>query len=716
MYIDRIILNNFRVYKGENILNLSISEEKNVAIITGNNGFGKTTLLTSLVWCLYGKLMIDVEDRYRKEIQESGGYKNYCLKLMNKASIDENDRLLNSLNAQLSNASLSDKELLSREIQQLSSFSVKLRLKKIFIPVLPCDELEIVRTYNVKTHVETLAIYIDGQLNELTKEVGPEIFINDFVIKKEIAKFFFFDAEKIVELAEIRSLEDRRSLGKAYGEVLGIKKYLDLKNDLENLRLRISKKSASKVDREKLDKLNKLFEQNIKMVEHHNSLATEKEEALLLKRIASDKLQEKLIREGSTITIEEMKGFKQIQENLQGEITRLKNRMKEMIELAPLAIAAAKIEEVRNQLKGEQDLKDIKTNEALLKRKSSALKRAITANLLISDLKKQQLFEIIEKTLLPEGINTVRPLLDFSFEQENQFYAVYDNLQNAFSKNFKALTADLRQQQSSLLIVSRKLSDAESKDKDPVIKTIRGDKNHLDIEIRKIENDCIDLKAKIISLINEQNNLALQISELSKRVRIEDTDKAKDLVAERIIKELEEFIYKLKIRKKNSLENKILEELNILMHKKNFIKRVSVVIEGDLIDIELYDNAKRQINKDSLSKGEQQLYATALLKALVDESNIRFPVFIDSPLQKFDKEHARNIIQDFYPKVSEQVILFPLLEKELNESEFELLYPKVSNCYFIQQVGQYESVFKEIDPKFLYQAYSKNESDYVYRN
>jgi hypothetical protein len=34
------------------------------------------------------------------------------------------------------------------------------------------------------------------------------------------------------------------------------------------------------------------------------------------------------------------------------------------------------------------------------------------------------------------------------------------------------------------------------------------------------------------------------------------------------------------------------------------------------------------IDKDSLSKGEQQLYATALLKALVDESGIKFPVFI----------------------------------------------------------------------------------------
>lgn len=707
MYIDRIILNNFRVYKGENTLNLSITEERNVAIITGNNGFGKTSLLTSLVWCLYGKLMADVEDRYRKEIYESGGYKNYCGKLMNRAVIDENESTSNLLNQQ-SRKGISDD-------QQSLSFSVNLRLKKIFIPAIPCNELEIIRSYNVKTHVETLSIYIDGQSNELTKEVGPEIFINDFIIKKEIAKFFFFDAEKIVELAEIRSIEDRRSLGKAYGEVLGIKKYLDLKSDLENLRLRVSKKNATIADRDKLDKLNRQFEQNAKLVDHNNTLIIEKEDELLLKRVASDKFQEKLIRERSSITIEEMKDFRLMKDSLHEENIRLKNRMKDMMELAPLAIAAAKIEEVKNQLSGEQDVKDVKTNDLLLKRKSTALKRAITTTLVIGEQKKQELFQIIEKILLPDGSQPLKPLLDFSSEQENRFFAVYDNLKNSFSKNFKSLTSELKQQQTSLAIINRKLFDAESKEKDPVIKAIRNDKNQLDVEIRKIENECIDLKAKVIALNNEQNNLALQISELSKKVKIEDIDKAKDVVAERLIKELDDFIYKFKIKKKNSLEEKILNELNILMHKKNFIKKVSVVIEGDLIDVELYDNVKRQINKDSLSKGEQQLYATALLKALVDESNIHFPVFIDSPLQKFDKEHAKNIIQDFYPKVSAQVILFPLLEKELNEEEFKLLYPQISDCYLIQHVGQYESTFKKVDPQSLYHSY-QNQIEHVYSN
>lgn len=717
MYIDRIILNNFRVYKGVNEIQFDVSNDRNVTVITGSNGFGKTSLLTSLVWCLYGKLMQDVDERYKTEITaENGGYKPYCNRLMNRGALDEVGAHLSVLEQQLLEASEADKPAIEQQMHHLHVFSVTIRFKKIFIPAVPCESIEITRAYNVRTQNETLTVLIDGQPNELTKEVGSEIFINDFILRKEIAKFFFFDAEKIVELAEIRSIEERRKLGKAYGEVLGIKKYLDLKKDLENMRLRLSKKSATQTDREKLEKLSQQFTQNGKLLDHQHTILHEKENEFQLKRVASDRLQEQLIREGSSITVEEMKDFRKMKEHLQEEATRLKSRMKDMIELAPLAIAGMKIEAIREQIEGEQELKDIQNNDALLKRKATSLKRAISLSTIpLAESRKQQLFEIIENIMLPTGSHDRKPLLDFTDQQQNVFFSVYDNLQNAFSKNFKALTADIKKQQASLSIINRRLSDAESKENDPVIKAIRSDKNQLDAEIRKVENECIDIKAKIIAIQNEQNSIAGQISELNKKISIEDVDKAKDQVAERLIGELEEFISRLKVKKKHLLEERMLQELNMLMHKRKFVKRVEVIIDGDLIDIELYDNRDKRINKASLSKGEQQLYATALLKALVDESHIRFPVFIDSPLQKFDREHARNIIRDFYPNVSAQVILFPLLEKELNEEEFRLLYPRISDCYLIDHKGQYESGFVKVSREKLFDTYKK-QTEYVHSN
>ncbi|HRP37052.1 MAG TPA: DNA sulfur modification protein DndD, partial [Candidatus Dojkabacteria bacterium] len=80
-----------------------------------------------------------------------------------------------------------------------------------------------------------------------------------------------------------------------------------------------------------------------------------------------------------------------------------------------------------------------------------------------------------------------------------------------------------------------------------------------------------------------------------------------------------------------------------------------------------------------------------------------------SPLQKFDKKHARNIIVDFYPNVAGQVILFPLLEKELNEQEYKLLIPKVGNSFLINHIGDYESSFKRVRVEKLFLAYQKSE-------
>jgi hypothetical protein len=120
-----------------------------------------------------------------------------------------------------------------------ASFSVEVELEDLLIPSIPCRTVSIKRAYNIKTKEETLKILIDGDENELTKDVGFEIFINDFILPREIAKFFFFDSEKIVSLAEAKSKSELRSLSKAYSEVLGIKKYEELKNNLESLLIKL---------------------------------------------------------------------------------------------------------------------------------------------------------------------------------------------------------------------------------------------------------------------------------------------------------------------------------------------------------------------------------------------------------------------------------------------------------------------------------------------
>ena len=157
---------------------------------------------------------------------------------------------------------------------------------------------------------ETIEVLIDGQVNELAKEVGYDIFINDFILSKNIATFFLFDAEKIVNLAEIKSLEEKRKLSSAYSEVLGIRKYEDIRKNLENLRIKFRKKAGSLVSQNKLEKLTADIKRIESEISENETAAISVDNQIATFRAEKDSLQEKLIREGNAISIEELARLK----------------------------------------------------------------------------------------------------------------------------------------------------------------------------------------------------------------------------------------------------------------------------------------------------------------------------------------------------------------------------------------------------------------------
>ena len=54
MRINRIELNNFGSYEGNNVFEMQPIGDKNIVLIGGKNGAGKTTLFTAMRICLYG--------------------------------------------------------------------------------------------------------------------------------------------------------------------------------------------------------------------------------------------------------------------------------------------------------------------------------------------------------------------------------------------------------------------------------------------------------------------------------------------------------------------------------------------------------------------------------------------------------------------------------------------------------------------------------------
>ena len=674
MFITKIILQDYGIYKGVNELCFKQDAEKNVFIICGHNGAGKTTLLTSLVWCLYGKMMVDVDDRYRKDIYDAGGYAKYATSNLNRSAATDG----------------------------VSKCSVSLTFTKLSIPALPCDELTVTRTFNADRDADEVSILIDGEPNQLTKDVGPDIFINDFILPKEVAKFFFFDAEKIVELAEMRSLEDKQKLSKAYAEVLGIKKYEDLKESLIAMRVRLRSDLATDKERVRLDQLKK----EAKVLEglianEEEQIATLLEEKLT-KRQVSERLQEKLIREGTAMSLEALLELKEHRDRLIEERKVNRAGLKDLLELAPFAIASTDFMAARAQMHKEAEMKQAVLNPkqltAKLKKVQAGLSKGVFDELELAKGVQRKILSALEAQLhlefaaAPKG-EGVNVLLAATDKERNEMDAIHHNLTHSFSHSFKQLVQSDKENRNDLAKAFRQINDAEAREGDLLVQEIRKQKLEVDARIDVIEQRISELDQEIGGRKRDLATANRQVSELAKKVDLDALDAEKDRTAEQLIHELDAFLVQLKGTKRTALEGRIHEELTRLMHKRGFIHRVEVLVEENLIDIELFDKRDRLIPKESLSKGEQQLYATAVLKALVDESNIKFPVFIDSPLQKLDKQHSKNIIQRFYPSVSEQVVLLPLLEKELTQQEFELLRPKVSAVHLIEAQNDHHSSF-----------------------
>ena len=653
MKIDQIKISNFRSYKGLVKVDFQdSSENRNITLISGKNGFGKTSFLTSLIWGFYGKLMSKVEDKYKHEIKNSGGYDKY-------------------LNNQFNRNQNKEKYL-----------RVEIKISDILIPSIPCKNVTIKRSYNIETCKENLEILIDGKVNELTKKVGFETFINDFILPREIAKFFFFDSEKIVSLAEAKTRDELKYLSRAYSEVLGLKKYDDLKLGLNSLISSLKRKGVDESINIELENLHNDKSTLDKEIDFNNETLKETNISLEDLRIKSDNLQEKLIREGSTITLDEFKELKADYHLLQNKLKENRKKLNQHLEFMPFLISNDLFKILVDQIKTE-----LKSGDSLLEKdKIEQLKKIYKSS--IKDLTEEQI-EAYSKIFLADLRKSFgrqsenKFLLDFSDGTNRKILSVFDNVQGPLIKEYETITTTEKDLRFRLSQIQKKIRSYESKTNNPLSNRFRKEKEELDKQIEKLLIKKGELSNIKSDLVIKNASLMKRISELESKQKVVGQDSKKLHLCQKVYEKLSIITDKIKTKKKFSLEKAILLGMNSLMHKSDFIEKVSIEIFEDYLDINLIDKSGNKIDKESLSKGEQQLYATSILKSLVEESGINFPIFVDSPLQKFDKEHSENIIRKFYPSISKQVVLFPLMEKELTFDEFKLMEKNITSIHKI---------------------------------
>ncbi len=685
MYIEKIKLNNYKIYFGENTVVLPPVSAKNVSIISGDNGCGKTTLLTALVWCLYGNQVQDVDEFFKEKITTIGGYRSYLITAMNRLAREKGE----------------------------TQYSVSIDLKGVKLPGISCDTMIITRSYTLGGVSDVLTIMIDGNHSELVDDMGKQLFIQDFVLPKELAKLFFFDAEKIVKLAEIQSLQEKELLSQAYSEVLGIRRYEDLRNSLRDLTIRFRRDSATEDEQIQFKELGdeiRRIENTIKSKEKAKEKLIEKKDEL---RIESDLLQEKLLREGNTLSVSEINALRSEKSSLLEARKELMSDFRELFELAPFAIAGKVLVEVENQLDIEDKYQKSHVDNETLKTKIDTIIDALKddtseAAKHISDEVKSyyqiKIRDLINAQFAEEDVNlkNAESLHNYSSEEHRRFQAIVSNLRTTYRERLQSLNRELRENKAALADVSKKLTDAESIETDELITSYRQEREGVERSIHKIDERTHQLSQEIGAFENSLLSKQKIFKDVAEKVNVNKEYQDKDQLVTRLIEELDDFIMRIRNVKKASIENRILLNIQRLMHKEGFIHKVSVEVMGKILDIVLYDKRGAEIKKNELSKGEQQLYATALLKALVEESGVDFPVFVDSPLQKFDEKHSHNIIQGFYPYISKQVVILPLLNKELSQTEYQLLMEHVGSVYIIENTSADSSEFRAVEPQELF--------------
>lgn len=683
MLIESITLNNYRLYEGENVIQFHFDEAKNVHLICGENGFGKTTLLHSLLWCLFGRFVGDVP--------VSGQETNSSYAAMQKEILNQNAAKRFEEKATPEIVALIKKNGYTNDYEEIkkdSVYSVAICFAEVGIPSIPCQKIVVARSYDSLLQKEDVEILIDGVKNELTDEIGPEVFINDFILNRDIAKLFFFDSEEIVSLADTGTIAERRKLSKAYEEVLGIRKYEELRSNLEGLRLRYRKKSKDIGLKDELEKLEAEREGVSNELTKLSDSLTEIETTLTNLREQDGQLQLQLSREGNSVKTEELQRVKAVIEKCKKDDIEMKSALKQFIDYAPFAISGQLFARAYELAKADHEAiannNTATAQNSVLDALSKEMKGILDKMPVNKDSKKDahtQLEAIIEKY---RGRACDRDIqVTLTDDEFAEVEAVYNSLTTTYRIEFEALAEAYRKNKITLERNVKRLSNIQSKESDEVIKGLRDNKNKIEAEIKANEE-----KQRLGHIRTGELQLTIEsydkkIKELSRKISVDDADEAKDKLASELITELDTFLLSLKKNKKSSLELRIKNTLNTLMHKEDFISHVEVELDSDTMDINLFSSDGNVINKNMLSKGEKQLYATSILKALVDESGIQFPVFIDSPLQKFDKSHSSKIISEFYPSISKQVILFPLLHKELTETEYKTLQPFVESATLI---------------------------------
>lgn len=625
MILKTLELNNFGLYGGENRFDLSPASDKGrpVILVRGHNGGGKTTFLEAVRLALYGKRALGVR-------VARSDYETYLLRRIHALAAER------SASVALAFARNEEGQLVEYEVQRAWS----------------------ARGTSV---IESIELKRNGVL---VGDIPPEDwdhYLED-MIPSGISQLFFFDGEKIQDIADGASTDGLRD---AVRSLLGLDLIGQLRSDL-TVYLSRRNPSGSVVDLELIERdLNDAKTDLVLLEEDAAQDRADREKAD--RQIA--KAQSAFDAEGGTAALDRA-GLRQTLKEVEKRIDWLQGDLKRFAEgPLPLGLASGLLSRLREEIgqngfvAGTASIGNFldafeRSDKAMTSKCASWSKNHFTelrAFLAKASNQKSNVKLDAEPAWITGRIDAV----DHSLR--TQVFDLGTELDSA------------RQHHAQIKKQLRNFDEGAANETLESLKSAEYERGRAEAKLGEKEKAISGLRYRIAQLEKERDH-ALEVkfdTELALH-KLELGDRARAALAAYEARVLE--------RRVASLSEHFVSCFNGLISKKRLL--CNVRIDPDTFDIALVGADGVEIPKEALSAGERQIFAISMLWALGKTSGRDLPMIIDTPLSRLDRSHRKSLVSDYVPAASQQVILL-CTDSELTPDLDELISPFVARRYEI---------------------------------
>lgn len=626
MIIRNLTLHNFGVYAGTNAFDFQ--GEKPVVLIGGLNGRGKTTFLNAVLLALYGN--------------HSSAYK--------ESKYSSYGKYLNSF------VNLSDG---TKE----SYLEIKFTLEQEQI-----DTFVIRRSWNSlnKTTHDSLIVWKNGEYNPFLTDHW-DMYIEN-ILPHGLADFFFFDGEKIAEIAASDSNDEIKS---AIKQLLGITVIDTLENDIQRVRRIAAKKESSGGNETELKKLEQLRnDAQAKLEKKENEIRKEQEK------------QQQLAKDLETANVDYRTAGGNIIEQ-RSDLYKQKNQAKMKWEqdrngLISAASGVLPLYMLRDLI---STITDIGAKEQEVQINNIALEKihAMLAAYQEDHYCGRDLTEFVKYVEEETAQDTVRPIFNLSANALAQAQNLKGLLLSNVMKDANILLQQSKKDRKKIGELENYLS--VSINEEAVNKIFR--------KIKKIEQAQITSEEKLKRLESERAELSGKYRQAafnfnkyveSMLQHMEDVDDHARIVkySDMASKVFAEFKRRLQYAKLKDLSDTITECYKQLTSKKNLIDQI--VIDPESLNFNYFVSDEKLVERETLSAGEKQLLVIAILWGIAKCSKRKLPVIIDTPLSRLDSKHRTALIQKYFPHASDQTIILST-DMEITKHYYELMKPNIGDEY-----------------------------------